>query len=265
MNGIEEAADAVDPDAMPTGLMPAAIIEPAGDGECTVTVVADHEITKAGWLKIQEFHGAVTKLPESRVAAVWAIKTEPIVDEDGNAAMTLANDDHLEAAREKYEAALEDEDPDEDDVDEELELVADGGRNSAYIRVDGLSADELGEEFRELANDVFDSLQEQHSDDVEGVVPVFNEEVEPRIGADEPRCAADGCEHPMDHLIHGVVLDGVKFDVPTCGRHEREQLVADGSGRPDKALEDWTVEEIEERLEEIEEEVRRRMEGEVDA
>jgi hypothetical protein len=34
------------------------------------------------------------------------------------------------------------------------------------------------------------------------------------------RCAAKGCTEPMDHLIHGVVLDGTTFEVPTCGGHE---------------------------------------------
>lgn len=103
------------------------------------------------------------------------------------------------------------------------ELVTDGGepRETAYLRVDGLSADDVGEEFRGLANDVFAALRYHHGDAVEGVVPVFDEAADPRLDASVPPCAAENCERPMDHVIHGVVLDGVMFDVPTCGRHER--------------------------------------------
>ena len=61
------------------------------------------------------------------------------------------------------------------------------------------------------------------------------ERVTPIHGDDEdPCCAAKDCERPMDHVIHGVVIDGATFEVPTCGGHsnddEDEDTITDDDG-----------------------------------
>lgn len=91
----------------------------------------------------------------------------------------------------------------------------------AYIRVDGLTADEIGEDLLDVANDVFNALRETYGDAVDGVVPVFNEQADPNL-VDADTCAEKDCERPVDHRIHGVVIDGATFEVPTCGGHGRD-------------------------------------------
>ena len=58
--------------------------------------------------------------------------------------------------------------------------------------------------------------------------------VTPIHGDDDPRCAAKDCERPMDHVIHGVVIDGATFEVPTCGGHsnddQEEDTITDDDG-----------------------------------
>lgn len=112
-----------------------------------------------------------------------------------------------------------------------------GLQDAVYYRVEGVGADDVGEPFRELANDIFSAIEEHHGDAIEGVVPVFNEEFDPRLGDDTPRCAASGCEQPMDHVVHGVLIDGVQYDVPTCGGHDGE-LATDGGAVQDDDTQD---------------------------
>lgn len=91
---------------------------------------------------------------------------------------------------------------------------------AVYYRVDGVSPDDVGDPFREIANEIFHALREHHGDAIEGVIPVVNEEFDPRLGDTTPQCTATGCEQPVDHVIHGVRIDGTEFAVPTCGGHD---------------------------------------------
>lgn len=40
-----------------------------------------------------------------------------------------------------------------------------------------------------------------------------------QLSASTPTCDAEDCHMPAEGKVHGVVLDGEKFEVLTCGRH----------------------------------------------
>jgi hypothetical protein len=68
----------------------------------------------------------------------------------------------------------------------------------AYLRVEGVDPEELGEPFRDLAHDVFGDLSENH-DDVSGVIPVFSPQYDPRLLEDN--------EVALDRETADVLLD----------------------------------------------------------
>ena len=55
-----------------------------------------------------------------------------------------------------------------------------------YLRIDGLDPEDVGHDrAQKLADDVFAQLYPRHEEDLTGVVPVMNEQYDPKLGGRE--------------------------------------------------------------------------------
>lgn len=89
-------------------------------------------------------------------------------------------------------------------------LVTDGGHVRAtstdrtYLRIDGLSAGDIGDDYEDLANVVFDWLHVEHEDELEGAVPIWNEAADPHL-MEDPTEPHEHLETALDAADSGDV------------------------------------------------------------